>query len=125
MNDKAKIFSILCRHCCSIMDGWVPYPSTIIHEHIPSITLYDVRKHLKLLKQEGLIDSVLWVDQGDERPILIRGWTVTEKGRKTNEYHLAHELERSICKECFDYDIGDVDTHWDNLLNNLEVHTND
>lgn len=125
MNDKDKIFSILCRHCCNIMDGWIPYPSTVIHSQIPSITLYAVRKHLKALKQEGLITSDLYVDHGDERPILIRGYVVTEKGRNTNEYRQAHEIERRICKECFDFDIGDVDTHWNNLFDNVEVHLND
>jgi hypothetical protein len=95
------------------MDGWIPLPSTVIHTQIPSITLYAVRKHLKALKQEGLIDSDLYVDQGEERPILVRGYVVTEKGRKTNEYKLAHETERRICKECFDIDIGDV--NWDPL----------
>jgi hypothetical protein len=110
INDKDKIFSILCRHCCSIMDGWIPYPSTCIHAQIPSITLYAVRKHLKALKQEGLIDSDLYVDQGEERPILIRGYTVTKAGMKTNTYKLAHEVERKICQECFDIDIGDVDS---------------
>jgi NMD protein affecting ribosome stability and mRNA decay len=119
INDKDKIFSILCRHCCSIMDGWIPYPSTCIHEQIPSITLYAVRKHLKTLKQEGLIDSDLYVDQGEERPILIRGWVVTKEGMKTNEYKLAHEIERQICKDCFDIDIGDVKTEFDNWLESI------
>jgi predicted ArsR family transcriptional regulator len=91
------------------MDGWIPYPSTVIHSQIPSITLYVVRKHLKALKQEGLIDSDLYVDQGEERPILIRGYVVTKKGMKTSEYKLAHELERQRCKECFNLDIGSVD----------------
>lgn len=108
MNDKAKIFSILCRHCCSIMDGWVPLPSTFIHTQIPSITLYAVRKHLKALKHEGLIDSDIYVEQGEEHPILVRGYIVTENGKKTAEYKLAHEIERKICKECFDIDIGEV-----------------
>ena len=125
MNDRTKIFSILCQHCCSIMDGWIPYPSTAIHERMPYISLYAVRKHLKALKQEGLITSDLYVDQGDERPILVRGYVVTAKGRDTNEYRSAHEIERKICKECFDYDIGDVNTYWDNIFNNIEVHYNE
>lgn len=109
MDDKSKIFSILCNHCCSVMDGWIPLPSTVIHTQIPSITLYAVRKHLKSLKREGLIDSDLYVDQGEERPILIRGWVVTKEGMKTTEYKLAYEVERKICKECFGVDIGDTE----------------
>lgn len=105
IDDKAKVFSILCRHCVSIMDGWIPYPSTCI-AGTTGWRLYYVRKLLKELKQEGLINSDLYVDHGDERPILIRGYTVTEKGKKTAEYKLVHDIERKICKECFDLDIG-------------------
>ncbi len=115
MYDKSKIFSILCNHSCNIMDGWIPLPSTVIHTQIPSITLYAVRKHLKALKQEGFIDSDLYVEQGEEHPILVRGYIVTEKGKDTEEYRTAWEVERRICKECFDIDIGDVDEHW-NIL---------
>lgn len=114
MRDKDRVFNILCQHCNSIMDGWIPYPSTCIAE-TTGWRLYYVRKLLKELKQEGLIDSDLYVEQGEERPILVRGYIVTEKGKKTNEYKLAHEVERKICKECFDIDIGDVDD-----LSNLE-----
>jgi hypothetical protein len=105
MNDKARIFSILCQHCVSIMDGWIPYPSTCIAE-TTGWRLYYVRKLLKELKKDGLIDSDLYVDRGEERPILVRGYVVTEKGKKTAEYKLAHDIERKICKECFDLDIG-------------------
>jgi hypothetical protein len=100
------------------MDGWIPYPSTCI-AGTTGWRLYYVRKLLRQLKQEGLIDSDLYVDQGEERPILIRGYIVTEKGKKTNEYKLAHELERKICKECFDIDIGDVYLH-SNMLDDFE-----
>jgi hypothetical protein len=79
---------------------------------MPGLTLYKVRKYLKELKATGLIDSDLYVDQGEERPILVRGYIVTPEGRNTKEYEMAHELERRICKECFDIDIGDVKQHW-------------
>jgi hypothetical protein len=120
LHDKDKIFALLCSHSCNIMCGWVPYPSTVIHEQMPSISLYKVRKYLKALKQEGLVDSDLYVEYGEDRPILVRGWVVTEKGRKTNEYRLAHEIERKLCKECFDIDIGDVDA-FNTIENNIEV----
>ena len=109
MNDKSKILFILCQHCCSIMDGWIPYPSTCIHANMPYLTLYGVRTYLKQLKQEGLITSDLYVEHGEERPILIRGWTVTKEGMKTTEYKLAYELEKARCKECFNFDIGDLE----------------
>jgi hypothetical protein len=100
------------------MDGWIPLPSTVIHTQIPSITLYAVRKHLKALKQEGLIYSDLYFEQGEERPILVRGYVVTEKGKNTSDYRLAWEIERRICKECFDIDIGEADCS--NLLDDFE-----
>jgi DNA-binding PadR family transcriptional regulator len=92
------------------MDGWIPYPSTCI-AGTTGWRLYYVRKLLKELKQEGLITSDLWVEQGDERPILVRGYVLTEKGKDTDEYRQAWERERQICKECFDFDIGDVDRY--------------
>ncbi len=101
MSDKNKIFTVLCNHCSSIMDGWIPYPSTVIHKSMPHLSLYAVRKYLKELKQEGLIISDLYVDQGDERPILVRGWVVTKKGEDTDEYRQAAEAERKLCEECF------------------------
>ena len=52
-----------------------------------------------------LILTFMWTG-GEERPILVRGYVVTEKGKKTAEYKLAHDIERKICKECFDLDIG-------------------
>ena len=118
MNYKEEIFNMLCRHSCNIMCGWVPFPSTCIHESMPEISLYKVRKYLKELKQEGFIESDLFVDQGDERPILVRGWVLTKEGMKTEAYFKAHEEERKICQECFDIDIGTVplDANYDGWL---------
>lgn len=102
----------LCMHSCSIMDGWIPYPSTCISRST-KIELSIVRKELKRLKKEGLVDSDLYVDRGEDRPILIRGYIITEKGKDTDEYRKAWEMERRICKECFDIDIGGVEVHLD------------
>ena len=118
MRDKARVFDIICQHCVSIMGGWIPYPSTCIAK-TTGWRLYYVRKLLKELKHEGLIDSDLYVDQGEERPILIRGYVITEKGKDTDEYRMAWETERRICKECFNIDLGDVD-HEGNTLDDLE-----
>lgn len=90
------------------MGGWIPYPSTCI-AITTGWSLYKVRKLLKELKQEGLITSDLYVDRGEERPILVRGYIITEKGKKTQEYKLAHETERKLCRECFNFDIGNLD----------------
>lgn len=124
MVDKNIIFYVLCRHSVSIMDGWIPYPSTCI-AHSTQIDLKTVRKELKRLKKEGLIDSDLYVETGEDRPILVRGYIVTEKGKQTEEYKHAQEIERRICKEVFDFDIGEVG-HLDYCLENcVEVHLND
>lgn len=112
MCDKDKIFSILCRHCCSIMDGWIPLPSTIIHWQLPDLSLYMVRKYLKMLKNDGLITSDLYVDQGDDRPILVRGYIITEKGKDTEAYKQAYNAERALCLECFNFDIDSNNVDW-------------
>ena len=57
MRDKDRVFQILCDHYCSIMDGWIPYPSTCIAGSTGWRLAY-VRKLLKELKKEGLIDSI-------------------------------------------------------------------
>jgi DNA-binding PadR family transcriptional regulator len=114
MANMNPIFYSLCLHSCSIMDGWIPYPSTCI-SYTTKIDLPVVRKELRRLKKEGLVDSDLWVERGEERPILVRGYVVTEKGKATDEYRTAWELERRICQECFDIDIGDIDRQSDEL----------
>lgn len=106
MTDKDIIFQHLCRHYCSVMDGWIPYPSTVLQRQLPHLSLYKVRKYLKELKSEGLIVSDLYVDMGDDRPILIRGYTLTVAGRNTEMCKQAHEEERELCKKCFHFDIG-------------------
>lgn len=109
MSDKDRVFSILCSHCCSVMDGWVPYPSTCIAGSTGWKLSY-VRKLLKQLKQEGLIDSDLYVETGHDldRPILVRGYVLTPVGMKTQAYKLAWEEERKACQECFNIDIGSI-----------------
>ena len=108
MRDKDRVFQILCDHYCSIMDGWIPYPSTCIAGSTGWRLAY-VRKLLKELKKEGLIDSDLYVERGEERPILVRGYTLTEAGKKTGEYKLAWEKEREVCRQCFNFDIGSIE----------------
>ena len=124
MNNHNPILYSLCMHSVSIMDGWIPFPSTCI-ALVTQIDLKTVRKELKRLKKEGLVDSDLYVEAGEERPILVRGYIVTERGKQTEEYKHAHEVERRICKEAFDIDIGEVG-HLDYCFENcVEVHLND
>lgn len=109
MNDKDRVFEILCHHSVSVMDGWVPYPSTCIAGSLGWKLSY-VRKLLKQLKQEGLIDSDIYVETGPEldRPILVRGYVLTQEAKKTPMYEIAWETERKICQECFKFDIGSL-----------------
>lgn len=102
----------LCRHCCSIMDGWVPYPSTCIARST-KIDLKSVRKELRKLKQAGLIYSDLYVETGEDldRPILVRGYLVTDQCKDTEEYRTAWAEEREIVNKCFNLDIGPVDNY--------------
>lgn len=74
------------------------------------LSLYKVRKLLKELKSEGLIDSSIYVETGDDldRPILVRGYEITKKALDTPEYERAWEAERELCKKCFEFDIGPV-----------------
>lgn len=105
MSDKEQIFSTLCMHHCSIMDGWVPYPSTVLSKQL-GISLYKTRKYLKELKTEGLIDSDIYIENGWDKPIIVRGYVVTKMGRLTETFENAYQKERELCKECFGIDIG-------------------
>jgi hypothetical protein len=110
MSDKDKVFEILCHHSVSVMDGWIPYPSTCIAS-TTGWSLYKVRKLLKELKQEGLIDSDIYVENSPDldRPILVRGYVLTKKALDTEAYEIAWEAERKACQECFEFDIGPCD----------------
>ena len=94
----------LCLHCVSIMDGWLPYPSTALSK-VCGMSLYKTRKELKKLKEQGLIESCIHISD-DEEFFILRGYTITEKGRKTNEDEKAWQKEKEICMECFGIDIG-------------------
>lgn len=119
MSDKDKVFYKLCSHCVSIMDGWIPYPSTIIAETTGWKLSY-VRRLLRELKKEGLIDSDIYVEKGEDHPILVRGYVVTAEGKKTKLYESAHNAERALCKEVFKIDIGEVG-HLDKCLSECLV----
>lgn len=100
-----EILYHLCRHCVSIMDGWYPFPSTVLSE-ICNISLYKVRKELKTLKEKGLVVSNRYCEFTEEGNILLNGYTITNKAKETEEYKKAYEEENKLCKECFGIDIG-------------------
>ena len=94
----------LCRHCVSVIDGWVPYPSTILSK-VCGMSLYKTRKELKKLKELGYVKADRWCDAGEDRNYLVSGYTITEKAKETEEYKKAYAEEANICKWCFNIDI--------------------
>ena len=75
------------------------------------INMHTVNKAYTVLKQEGLIDSDIYVETGPDldRPILVRGYVLTQKALDTKAYEVAWEAERKACQECFKFDIGPCD----------------
>lgn len=94
-----NVLYVLCRHCLSIMDGWYPYPSTVIAEQL-GISLYRVRKELKRLKELGLVVSTMYCWEEEYGNYILRGYTITDKARATKEYKEAYEREEKIRQEC-------------------------
>ncbi|MEX0084905.1 hypothetical protein AB2T90_20990 [Clostridium butyricum] len=95
----------LCRHCVSVMDGWIPYPSTIIAKTL-KISVGKVRYQLKKLKLNGFVESFSYGGQTEEGKVYcIKGFIITDKAKGTEEYKKALEEEKRLCKVCFDIEI--------------------
>lgn len=97
----------LCLHCVNMMDGHLPFPSTALSEAC-RMPLYKTRRELKKLKEQGLVRTFIYLSNDDEEFSILKGYTITEKGRKTKEYEKAWQEEREICMKCFGFDIGGV-----------------
>ena len=98
-----EILYHLCRHCVSIMGGWYPFPSTSLSE-VCGKSLYQTRKELKKLKEQGYIVSDRDCEIGEDRNYLVSGYAITDKAKETEEYKQAFEEEEKICRECFGID---------------------
>lgn len=96
----------LCQHCVSITQGWIPIPSTCLSQTLGK-SLYQTRKELKQLKEQGLVVSERYCQVGEDRNYLVSGYQITDKAKSTQEYKIAWEEERRICKDVFDIDIGE------------------
>lgn len=103
MND---VLYHLCEHCVSIMQGWIPLPSTALSK-ATNKSLYQTRKELKRLKEQGYVTSARYCEVGEDRNYLMSGYQITDKAKETPEYKKAWEEERQICKEVFGIDIGE------------------
>lgn len=101
-----EILYRLCRHEVNIMDGWHPFPATLIAEML-NMSVHKVRYHLRKLKQQGLVFSFYEGGMTDDGEVFcLHGWGVTSEGEKTAEYQKAYEEHRKLCLECFDIDVG-------------------
>ena len=101
MND---VLLLLCKSNVSIMCGWHPYPARSIAEDL-GITIHQARYQLNKLRKQGYV-TVITEMIGDEDGYLpYKGWHITEKAEKTDEYKIAFEREREICKSVFDIEI--------------------
>lgn len=96
----------LCRNNVSIMNCGIPIPSTILSE-VCELSLYKTRKELNRLRDLGLVKTECYCHVGEDANCLVRGWVVTEEGKKTEEYKKAWEEERKAVKESFEFDIGE------------------
>lgn len=81
-------------------------PSTYLSQTLGK-SLYQTRKELKRLKEQGLVVSDRYCQVGEDRNYLMCGYTITDKAKSTHEYKTAWEEERQVCKEAFDIDIGE------------------
>lgn len=88
----------LCRHCVSIMDGFIPFPSTVLSK-VCELSLYKTRKELKSLKAQGYVIADRYTENTEDRTILINGYTITDKAKETEEYKKAYQEEREICRK--------------------------
>lgn len=103
-----EVLYTLCRHCVGIMDGWIPYPSTVIAKSL-NMPVGKVRYQLKKLKTQGLVVNDSYGGQTEDGEVFcINGFTVTEKAEKTEEYIKAYNEERELCKRTLDIDIGEM-----------------
>lgn len=92
----------LCCHCVGIMDGWRPFPSTIL-SNVCKMSLYETRKELKKLKARGLVVSAKM--RTEESNLIMNGYTITPAAMETEEYKKAFEEERRLVKEIYGFDI--------------------
>lgn len=99
-----KVLYHLCLHCVDIMDGYLPFPSTILSE-LCNLSLYKTRKELKSLKEQGYVIADRYTESTEDGQILLNGYTITEKAKETEEYKKAFEIERNIVKDVWGFDL--------------------
>lgn len=99
---ERKILGILCRHSLDWCMGWVPYPSTTISKQL-DVSLYKVRKALKVLKEMGYIESHSRCYMGEDHNVIMNGYLVTDKVIGTPEYEQAKVEEEKFIETLFNH----------------------
>ena len=95
----------LCRMCCDIMSGWHPVPAWVIAEST-GVSVSTALRRLRKLKEDGLARVICEnAAPDDEMPLPRRGWTITDKTRKTDEFKKAWAEEVEICRKVFGEDM--------------------
>lgn len=97
-----RILYTLAMDDLNLVDTEKIFPTWILATENPDKSLYAIRKALKRLKDEGLIQSVcacFWSEDYEHR--IVRGWRVTDKARTTGIYADAKKDEMEIRREVF------------------------
>lgn len=90
----------LCLHCLSITDGFLPYPSTVLCKCC-DLSLYKVQEEIKKLKTQGYVVEDRYEEKTESGPVLLNGYTITDRARVTEEYKKALEVTRKISKDIY------------------------
>ena len=99
---KIKVFAALCSRSLNMMDGWVPYPCTVIARRL-NISVYQARKAMKALVGEGLAQRTSCVLEPEECALPYNGFKITDAAKKTAIYRYQARKEARICAECFGF----------------------
>lgn len=103
-----NILYLLCRHCVNIMDGYRPYPATVIARQL-GMNVGKVRYHLRKLKEAGYVESFYDGGMTEDREVYCNwGFGITEKAHRTEEYRTACEVEQKLWNTCFNTIEGDT-----------------
>ena len=113
---KLKVFRSLCQHDCDFMSCWIPLPTTVI-ARLLNVSLYQCRKQMKRLVEEGLAKSCSCIVDKEESLLPYHGFTITDKGRKSDIYKYCSLKHARICAECFGGSVKswlplDFDVRW-------------
>lgn len=96
-----RILYMLARDDLNLMGVGIT-PTSIIAGGNPNQSFYAVRKALKQLKDEGLVESVCQrFEDEDCEYRLIRGWRITDKARTTGVYADAKKDEMEVRRKVF------------------------